>query len=135
MMDLAHTGLPTQKARVLLVEDDPAVRRSLQLLLQAKGYDVRAYASGALLLADPTSLDAACLVADYCMTEYDGIDTLVHLRAKGWSGPAILITGFPSAGVTNIARSAGFNAVFEKPLRQHALIMSLEHLVQTGAGA
>lgn len=130
MMDIPSRVPPDAKSTVLLVEDEPAVRRSLQLLLQANGFDVRAYASGTLLLADRTSLDAACLVADYRMPDCDGIDTLVQLRAKGWSGPAILITGFPSAGVTNIARSAGFNAVLEKPLRQHVLIRSLERLVQ-----
>jgi FixJ family two-component response regulator len=126
--------LPKQKPRVLLVEDDPAVRRSLQLLVQANGYDVRAYARGATLLADVTALDAACLVADYRMTEYDGIQTLVQLRAKGWDGPAILITGFPSPGVTNCAKSAGFDAILEKPLRQHLLVRTIEHLLHSGDG-
>ena len=134
-MDIARSALPSQKPKILLVEDDPAVRRSLQLLFQATGYDVRAYASGATLLADDTSLDAACLVADYRMAGCDGIDTLVQLRANGWAGPAILITGFPSAGVANRARSAGFDAVFEKPLRQHALVKAIAGLVPLGRGS
>ncbi|MES2496429.1 MAG: response regulator [Pseudomonadota bacterium] len=129
MTHIAGRALPGQKPRVLLVEDDPAVRRSLQLLMQANGFEVRAYASGGTLLADETSLQAAGLVADYRMSECDGIDTLLQLRAKGWDCPAILITGFPSAGVANCARSAGFDTVFEKPLRQHALVKELERLV------
>lgn len=114
-----------------MVEDDPAVRRSLQLLLQANGYDVRAYASGSVLLNDPTIVNAACLVADYRMIECDGIDTLARLRARGWRGPAIMITGFPSSSLAQKALNAGFDAIFEKPLRQHALIKAVEHLVQT----
>lgn len=131
---VACEGAPNPKARILLVEDDPAVRRSLLLLLQANGYDVRAYASSDRLLADASSLDAACLIADYQMADRDGVDTLVQLRAKGWSGPAILITGFPSAGLTNLARNAGFDAIFEKPLRYHSLVKSLQHLIYSGAG-
>ena len=50
--------------RILLVEDDDAVRRSLQLLLVAQGYDVRAYRSGKGLAEDPEALKAACLLAD-----------------------------------------------------------------------
>jgi FixJ family two-component response regulator len=133
-MDITRRVLPNHKSRLLLVEDDPAVRRSLQLVIQASGHDVRAYASGATLLADPSSLDAACLVADYRMPEYDGIDTLVQLRAKGWTGPAILITGFPSAGLTNCALGAGFDIVLEKPLREHVLTRTIEQLIQLANG-
>lgn len=112
-----------------MVEDDPGVRRSLQLLLQANGYDVRAYASGATLLADETSLTAACLVADYRMPEGDGIDTLVQLRTKSWRGPAILITGFPTPDLTKSARNAGFDAILDKPLREHLLVRTIGQLV------
>jgi FixJ family two-component response regulator len=133
-MDIARGVLANKKVRILLVEDDPAVRRSLQLVLHAHGFDVRAYSGSAALLADRTALEAACLVADYRMNDRDGVDTLVHLRELGWSGPAILITGFPSAGVTSVARSAGFDAVFEKPLRNHALVKVIQSLVQAREG-
>lgn len=134
MMDIARAMLPRQRARILLVEDDAAVRRSLLLLLQANGYDVRAYASGIALLADSTSLDAACLVADYQMDETDGVDTLVQLRAKGWAGRAILITGHPSGALEDAAQSAGFDAIFEKPLRERALVSAVARLVQASDG-
>jgi len=129
-MDVAHGTLPHEKTRILLVEDDPGVRRSLQLLLQANGFDVRAYASGSTLLADDTTLDATCLVADYRMSDCDGVDTLVKLRAKGWAGPAILITGFPSADLTDRAKQAGFAAIFEKPLRHRGVVQAVERLVR-----
>lgn len=129
MMDIARVGLRDHKARVILVEDDPAVRRSLQLLFLAHGFEVRAYASGTALLADSAAMDAACLVADYQMAECDGIDTLVRLRRLGWTGRAILMTGYPSAGITIAARGAGFDAIFEKPLRQHEIVKSVARLV------
>ncbi len=74
---------------IMLVEDDPGVRRSIQLLLQAKGYDVRSYASSKALLADPLALAAACLVTDYLMPEIDGIGVLQALRNNVHSDIAV----------------------------------------------
>src|SRR3546814_2570377 len=61
---------------------------------------VRAYAAGAALLADPAACDACCFIADYRLDETDGIEVFCHLRERGWSGPAVLITAFPSADLT-----------------------------------
>ena len=133
-MDAPHGMLPTEKTRILLVEDEPGVRRSLQLLLQANGFDVRAYATGTTLLADRNALDATCLVADYRMGDCDGIETLHRLREKGWSSPALLITAFPSADLATRADEAGFDAVLEKPLRQHVLVRTVERLVRPTTG-
>lgn len=110
-----------ERQRILLVDDDAGVRRSLHLLLHARGFDVRAYAGGATLLADPTAEHAACFVADYLMPDLDGLDVLRSLRARGWSGPAILITAYHSPDLAERASAAGFDAVVEKPLREHAL--------------
>lgn len=121
------------RPRLLLVEDDAAVRRSLQLLLRARGFDVRAYAAGAALLADPLVSDACCMVADYRLEEIDGIELLARLRDKGWAGPALLITGFASADLTARALAGGFSQVLEKPFYDHALADAVARL--TGRGA
>lgn len=120
------------RPRLLLVEDDAGVRRSLQLLFRARGFEVRAYAAGAALLADPTARNACCLVADYSLEETDGIEVLSRLREGGWSGPAVLITAFPSADLTERALAHGFSQVLEKPFREHALGDVVARL--TGAG-
>ncbi len=114
---------------MLLVEDDAGVRRSLQLLLQAKGFDVRAYAAGAALLADPLADKACCIVADYNMDDLDGLDVLSGLRSRGWAGPAILITAFPSPQLAKAAADAGYSIVLDKPFREHVLIDTLTKLV------
>lgn len=92
---MASGTLPVDRPRLLLVEDDAAVRRSLQLLLQTKGFDVRAYASGHRLLADASADSAVGFIADYRLDglgALDGLDVLAGLRARGWRKPAILIT-------------------------------------------
>ncbi|PBN42927.1 response regulator [Sphingobium sp. D43FB] len=110
-----------ERPLLLLVEDDAGVRRSLQLLFRARGFDVRAYAMGNALLADPLARDACCFVADYRLEEIDGIEVLSRLRDSGWSGPAVLITAFPSADLSARALAHGFSQVLEKPFREHAL--------------
>jgi FixJ family two-component response regulator len=120
---------PEARARVLLVEDDPGVRRSLQLLLRGRGFEVRAYASGLALLADPTALGAVCLVADYRMPEIDGLLILRRLRDLGWQGQALLITAFPSTHLIDQALAAGYSRVVEKPMVEAALVDAVERAV------
>jgi FixJ family two-component response regulator len=114
-------GRTKHRPRLLLVEDDAGVRRSLQLLFRGRGFDVQAYATGAALLADPLVADEGCFVADYRLDETDGIEVLAHLRARGWRGSAVLITAYPTAEIRERALRSGFDAVLEKPFREHVL--------------
>ncbi|WP_425997973.1 response regulator [Caulobacter sp. DWR1-3-2b1] len=118
------------RPQMLLVEDDHGVRRSLQLLFRGRGLDVRAYASGAALLADPRALSASCLVADYKMPELSGFDVLRGLRDLGWRGQALLITGFHSAELVARAHEAGFSHVVEKPLVDSVLLEAVKRLTR-----
>ena len=133
-MDIATGASPFHRARVLLVEDDPAVRRSIQLLLQANGFDVRAYATGTALLADQSNADAICFIADYRLDDLDGIAVLLRLRERGWRGPAILITAFQDTDLAHRAQEVGFDAVYDKPLREHVLVDAVMRLTRTDGG-
>jgi two-component system, LuxR family, response regulator FixJ len=108
-------------SRILLVEDDTAVRRALQLLLRAQGYDVRAYPSAVGLASDPEALRADCLVADLVMPGKDAIELLTRMRAAGWSGPAILISGYLTPEAEEAARAIGFAQILAKPIADTAL--------------
>lgn len=121
-----------ERPRLLLAEEDAELRRSMQLFLCARGFDVRAYASGAALLADPLAPTACCVVADYQLDGMDGIQLLSCLLAIGWSGPAVLIARTPSAELEERARAQGFAHVLEKPFREHVLGCAVARL--TGVG-
>lgn len=120
------------RPQIVLLEDDNGVRRSLQLLLQGRGFDVKAYAGAAPLLADPEFAEADCLVADYRLADTNGIEVLRSLRKNGWTKPAVLVTAFSSAEVTAEATAAGFTEVFEKPVKDHVLITALKRLTAGG---
>jgi len=118
---MSQPAIVQQKSTVLLVEDDPAVRRSLQLVLQGSGFVVRSFATGAALLADPKVGDAQAVVADYRLPDGDGVRLLQDLRKVGFSGQAILVTGFGSPELEVSARAAGYARVLEKPLADRVL--------------
>lgn len=113
------------EAHILLSEDDPAVRRSIQLLLRSRGYDVRAYTSGSALLSDPQARTGTCLIVDYRMPDVDGIAMLRRLRSEGWRGAAILMTGYYDSELARRATEEGFDAVLRKPLGDQVLLETI----------
>lgn len=116
---------PARRLCAVLVEDDEPVRRSLQLLLHARGYDVRSYASAAPLLQDIRPDEADLLVTDYRLPDGDGMGVLRAMHRSGWTGRSVLITAFPSPALAESARACGFDAVLEKPLRPNELVGAL----------
>lgn len=114
-----------KRPKLLLVEDDDALRRALQLILYNQGFEVRAYRSAAQALADRSAAEANVLIADYRLPDSDGIALLGALRSRGWSGRAVLITGFPSPSVTASANSVGYAAILEKPVPHHRLLAAI----------
>lgn len=107
---------------VLLVDDDQAVRRSVGLLLRARGFSVHDFGSAAELLADRACAQSHCLITDYSMPSMDGLTLLARLRASGWPGTAILITGRYQHDLEKRALEAGFSALVEKPLTDEKLV-------------
>jgi FixJ family two-component response regulator len=118
-------GRPT----ILLVEDEPAVRRSLQLVLQGNGFAVRSYGSGAALLADPDAPAAIGIVADYRLADTDGVTMMRKLKAAGFAGCAILITAFGSPELAVRAEAAGYDRILEKPLAERLLVEAMSDLI------
>lgn len=134
-MDAMSGAIGPKKTKIVIVEDDPSVRRSLQLLLQGQGFEARTFASAEALLAASEVKAPDCLVIDYQLNEsVDGIALLPRLRTRGWSAPAILITGFPSSPVSQRAADNGFALIFEKPLRERSLIEALKRLIPEVSG-
>ena len=120
------------RPRLLLVEDDASVRRSLQLLLDSRGYDVRAYGSGVGLQKDPEAMKAHCLVADLVLGEGDGFDLIRELKKAGWTGSAVLISGHSSPEVETRAIGEGYDLVLAKPLADAVLTGSIARLISNG---
>jgi FixJ family two-component response regulator len=117
------------RKRILLVEDDAAVRRSLQLVLAGAGYDVRAYGLPTGLAKDSEAMQSSCLVADLILDDGDAIGLLNEMRAEGWAGPAVLISGRLNDKWRSEALRAGFDAVLEKPISGAPLLKEINRLI------
>lgn len=114
---------------LVLVEDDDAVRRSVQLLLQSRGYDVRAYPSAVGLAQDAFALGCACIIADLMMPQVDAIQLLAELKAAGWKGKAILISGYLDGRWEEKARAVGYDCILAKPISDSVLVRTVEGLL------
>ncbi|MBR3194350.1 response regulator [Bosea sp. (in: a-proteobacteria)] len=117
-------NLPTLEATgpVIIVDDDPAVLRSLKFALEIEGLDVRIYGDAQSLLFDDNLPARGCLLIDYAMAGMDGFELVERLRRRNVRLPAILMTGLLSREVRERARRAGFCKVLEKPLHDGALL-------------
>lgn len=129
----ARQGWGGAPPSVLIVEDDPAVRRSLLLLLQGRGFAAKAWSAADPALAEAARTAPDCLIVDYRLEGSDGIAMLASLRADGWQGPAILISAYGLTELGARATDAGFALILEKPLREHALIDAVTRLTRNGA--
>lgn len=114
---------------ILIVEDDAALRRSLLLLLTGRGFDAVAFPTVSQALAHAAEHPPACLVADYRLEDGDGIMLLEAMRASGWTDSAILISAYSSRDLSDQAKTSGFDEIFDKPLREHALVDAVGRLV------
>jgi FixJ family two-component response regulator len=121
------------QGKVLIIDDDPAVRNSLKFALEVEGFSVRAYQTGAELLKDADIPDDGCLVVDYKLPGMNGLDLLVELRRRKVDLPAILITTHPNAPVRDRAAKAGVPLI-EKPLLSDTLFQGIRTALAHMAG-
>ena len=67
---------------VFVVDDDPAVRETLSIVLSAAGYEVVCFADGESLLSVARSRSPACILLDVHIPGRSGLDVLAELRAE-----------------------------------------------------
>ena len=111
---------------VAVVDDDDAVRDSLQFLLEAAGVPVVTYGSAAQFLNEAAISDLSCLVVDQHMPDKTGLQLISCLRRRGTMLPVALITGSPSADLLRLAGELGIAQVLEKPLNDELLLQFID---------
>lgn len=99
-------------ARVLVVDDDPVIRRSIATSLARAGYDVTTAheAVPAMQLAD----SFAAVVVDYNMATATGADVVKHFKTRGEIF-CVVLSGDDDEVATALCRKAGADAIMLKP--------------------
>jgi two-component system response regulator FixJ len=110
---------------VYIVDDEEAVRDSLALLLESKGYVVESFGSARAFLAAAPSLPIGCLIVDIRMPEMDGLELQEELRTRMLGFPMIVITGHADVPLAVRAMKAGAVDFIEKPFASETILDSL----------
>lgn len=111
---------------VFLVDDDDRIRASLTRALQKRDFEVSAFASAEAFLAGYDESQAGCLVLDYGMPGFNGLELQQHLTDHKVSIPVIFISGHGGVPESVQAIKGGAVDFLEKPFRQHTLVACIE---------
>jgi YesN/AraC family two-component response regulator len=108
-----------------VADDDPAVRRLLQRLLEEAGFDVVAVSDGEAAFAAAEAAPPAGALIDLRMPGWDGLETMRRLRAVFPALPVVLLTGFGDVPTAVNAIQLGADDFLQKPCDRGALLASL----------
>lgn len=111
-----------QKARVYVIDDDAAMRDSLEFLLDSSGFDVTLFESAQHFLDALPGLAFGCIVSDVRMPGIDGIELLKHMKAAGSRFPILIMTGHGDVPLAVDAMRHGAANFIEKPFDAPLLI-------------
>ena len=117
-------------SRLILVEDDENVRRSMTMLLRARGFQIDAYSNGTEFLMMQGQHGGDCLLIDYKMPRIDGLELMRRLRRQNDETPGIMVTGFYSETLRNRALTAGYTDILEKPSTPRSLIKMIRETLE-----
>jgi len=126
------TKLPT--LRVLLVDNDPSLRRALARTVQRAGFDVECFASIAALVASGAAKRGACLVLDIDLPGIGGIDLDQALTGCRQQLPTVFITASGCDGRSGVLASMAPVAVLDKPFDGQALLAVLARTQKSEEG-
>ena len=119
---------------VHVVDDDPAFRRSVEVLLESAGFVTRAYDSALAVLNATSQLSGGCMLLDIQMPGMNGFEVQARLNELDIRLPVIVMTGQGDVATAVRAMKAGAVDFVEKPFDDDLLLMTIETALATAAG-
>jgi FixJ family two-component response regulator len=116
----------TAQSTIIIVDDDPGIRESLEGLLRSVGLQVRALASVPELLKEGRPEGPACLVLDVRLPGRSGLDYQRELGALNIHVPIIFITGYGDIPMSVQAIKGGAIEFLTKPFRDQDLLDAIQ---------
>jgi len=118
---------------VYVIDDDEAVRQSLEFLLKTSGITVLGFESAKVFLEKLPHIKSGCIITDVRMPEITGIDLLRRMRGSGADIPVIVITGHGDVSLAVEAMKVGAVDFLEKPFDDETLLSSVRSALRKGA--
>ncbi|MFI6077363.1 response regulator transcription factor [Actinoplanes sp. NPDC051343] len=119
--------------RVLVVDDDTAVRDSLARTLRFEGHEVDTAGDGLQALAAVEAAEPDAMILDVSMPKMDGLETCRQLRATGAVLPILMLTARDSVGDRVAGLDAGADDYLVKPFALQELLARLRALLRRSA--
>jgi two-component system KDP operon response regulator KdpE len=117
------------RARVLVVDDEPAMLRALRINLRVRKYDVATAATGQEALTEAGRRPPDAVILDLGLPDLDGIEVIRRLR--GWSqAPVIVLSGRAGPGDKIAALDAGADDYVTKPFSMEELLARLRAVLR-----
>jgi FixJ family two-component response regulator len=123
-------SLIPKKGTIYVVDDDEAVRDSLQWLLEGKDYRVRCFDSAESFLSRYDSREVACLIIDVRMGGMTGLDLQNRLIERQSPLPIVFITGHGDVPMAVDTMKKGAMDFIQKPFKEEALVSLVERMLE-----
>ncbi|MBR0695547.1 response regulator transcription factor [Bradyrhizobium lablabi] len=117
------------RGEIFVVDDDPAVRDTLSMVLSAAGYRVICFADGAALLSVARSRTPACILLDVHIPGKSGLDILKELHGEDYPAPIFMISGQGDIAMAVSAIKNGALDFIEKPFRGSEIVSRLNEAI------
>jgi two-component system, LuxR family, response regulator FixJ len=115
----------TDRFPVYVVDDDDAVRHSLEIMLSSAKFEVRSFESAVEFLSIAATLPMGCLIADVRMPQMDGLELQARIAELRLGFPIVMITGHGDVPIAVRAMRAGAVDFVEKPFSEQSIFHSI----------
>jgi diguanylate cyclase (GGDEF)-like protein len=118
------------KAKILVVDDDPNLRKTLSDILRIKGYDTAAAANGAEAIAEVERGAFSLALIDLMLPDMQGLEVMARIKAISPLTEAIILTGHASMDTAIEATKQGAYSYLLKPYQMDDLLRNIRHGVE-----
>jgi two-component system nitrogen regulation response regulator NtrX len=119
--------------RILIVDDEENIGRSLRMILEREGYAVNVCKSVTEFTRHPDAGRADAYLLDMKLPDGSGIDLLRAIKQNGATAPAVMISGHGTIADAVEATRAGAFDFLEKPLSRDRVLLALKNAIEQGS--
>jgi DNA-binding response OmpR family regulator len=119
-----------EQARILIIDDDATVRRSLEVALKKNGYEVDVAENGQEAIKKSKAKLYNLALVDLRLPDMDGIELLTSMREAAPKMVKIIITGYPSQENAIEAVNRGADGYMVKPYTMEELLRKIKEQLQ-----
>jgi two-component system, LuxR family, response regulator FixJ len=124
----------TAQRRIFVIDDDPAMRDSLDFLLDVNGFAATTYETATEFLNHFVDGSVDCIVSDIRMPGMTGLELVRKLRSNNATCPVILMTGHGDVALAVEAMKAGAADFIEKPFDDEVLLRAIRDALESQPG-